>query len=83
MGCRPNVTPAHGVFKIANDFRLLGSSPRSGFGELILSENEPGSSVMPGKVNPTQCEAMTMVCCEMLGTHTAITVGGSSVAFRT
>src|SRR3984957_1624433 len=55
---------ATGLFKIANDIRLLGSGPRSGLGELILPENEPGSSIMPGKVNPTQCEAMTMVCCQ-------------------
>ena len=53
---------AAALFKIANDIRLLGSGPRSGFGELILPENEPGSSIMPGKVNPTQCEALTMVC---------------------
>src|SRR5277367_5291785 len=58
---------ATGLFKIANDIRLLGSGPRSGLGELILPENEPGSSIMPGKVNPTQCEAVTMVCCEVFG----------------
>src|SRR6266566_1029640 len=63
---------ATGLFKIANDIRLLGSGPRSGLGELILPENEPGSSIMPGKVNPTQCEAMTMVCCEVFGNHTAL-----------
>src|SRR5487761_873014 len=68
---------ATGLFKIANDIRLLGSGPRSGLGELILPENEPGSSIMPGKVNPTQCEAMTMVCCQVFGNHTAITVAGS------
>src|SRR5262249_48506850 len=56
---------AAGLFKIANDIRLLGSGPRSGFGELILPENEPGSSIMPGKVNPTQTEALTMVCCQV------------------
>src|SRR5450755_148465 len=61
---------ATGLFKIANDIRLLGSGPRSGLGELILPENEPGSSIMPGKVNPTQCEAMTMVCCQVFGNHT-------------
>src|SRR5258708_35351232 len=61
------------LFKIANDIRLLGSGPRSGLGELILPENEPGSSIMPGKVNPTQCEAMTMVCCQVFGNHTTIT----------
>ena len=68
---------ATGLFKIANDIRLLGSGPRSGLGELILPENEPGSSIMPGKVNPTQSEAVTMVCCQVFGNHTAITVGGS------
>ncbi len=62
--------------KIANDLRLLGSGPRCGLGELHLPENEPGSSIMPGKVNPTQCEAMTMVCAQVMGNHTAITVGG-------
>src|SRR5207237_6907354 len=67
---------ATGLFKIANDIRLLGSGPRSGLGELILPENEPGSSIMPGKVNPTQCEAMTMVCCEVFGNHAAITAAG-------
>ncbi len=61
---------ATGLFKIANDIRLLGSGPRSGLGELILPENEPGSSIMPGKVNPTQCEAMTMVCCQVFGNQT-------------
>jgi fumarate hydratase, class II len=73
---------ATGLFKIANDIRLLGSGPRSGLGELILPENEPGSSIMPGKVNPTQCEAMTMVCCQVFGNHTAITVGGSQGHFE-
>jgi len=63
--------------KIANDIRLLGSGPRCGFAELKLPENEPGSSIMPGKVNPTQCEAMTMVCAQVMGNHTAITFGGS------
>jgi len=70
------------LFKIANDIRLLGSGPRSGLGELILPENEPGSSIMPGKVNPTQCEAMTMVCCQVFGNHTAITVAGSQGHFE-
>ncbi len=64
---------ATGLFKIANDIRLLGSGPRSGLGELILPENEPGSSIMPGKVNPTQAEAMTMVCCQAFGNQTTIT----------
>jgi fumarate hydratase class II len=73
---------ATGLFKIANDIRLLGSGPRSGLGELILPENEPGSSIMPGKVNPTQCEAMTMVCCQVFGNHTAITIGGSQGHFE-
>ncbi len=73
---------ATGLFKIANDIRLLGSGPRSGLGELVLPENEPGSSIMPGKVNPTQCEAMTMVCCQVFGNHTAITVAGSQGHFE-
>src|SRR5438477_5624462 len=73
---------ATGLFKIANDIRLLGSGPRSGLGELILPENEPGSSIMPGKVNPTQCEALTMVCCQVFGNHTAITVGASQGHFE-
>jgi fumarate hydratase class II len=71
-----------GLFKIANDIRLLGSGPRSGLGELILPENEPGSSIMPGKVNPTQAEAMTMVCCQVFGNHTTITVAGSQGHFE-
>ena len=65
------------LFKIANDIRLLGSGPRCGFGELILPENEPGSSIMPGKVNPTQSEAMTMVCCRVFGNETTIAVAAS------
>jgi fumarate hydratase, class II len=73
---------ATGLFKIANDIRLLGSGPRSGLGELILPENEPGSSIMPGKVNPTQCEALTMVCCQVFGNHTAITIAGSQGHFE-
>jgi fumarate hydratase class II len=73
---------ATGLFKIANDIRLLGSGPRSGLGELILPENEPGSSIMPGKVNPTQCEAMTMVCCQVFGNQTAVTVAGSQGHFE-
>src|SRR5882762_7133854 len=73
---------ATGLFKIANDIRLLGSGPRSGLGELILPENEPGSSIMPGKVNPTQCEAMTMVCCQVFGNHTTITIAGSQGHFE-
>ncbi len=69
-------TLAVSLTKIANDIRLLGSGPRAGIGELILPENEPGSSIMPGKVNPTQCEMMTMVCAQVIGNHMAITVGG-------
>ena len=65
------------LFKIANDIRLLGSGPRSGFGELILPENEPGSSIMPGKVNPTQCEAVTMVARQVMGNNATITFAGS------
>jgi fumarate hydratase class II len=70
------------LFKIANDIRFLGSGPRSGFGELLLPENEPGSSIMPGKVNPTQCEALTMVCCQVFGNHTTITVAASGGHFE-
>ena len=70
------------LFKIANDIRLLGSGPRSGLGELILPENEPGSSIMPGKVNPTQAEALTMVCCRVFGNHTTITIGASQGHFE-
>ena len=70
-------TLACSLFKIASDIRLLGSGPRSGFGELILPANEPGSSIMPGKVNPTQCEAMTMVCAQVLGNDTTVTFAGS------
>jgi len=70
------------LFKIANDIRLLGSGPRSGLGELILPENEPGSSIMPGKVNPTQAEALTMVCSQVFGNHTTITVGASQGHFE-
>src|SRR5208282_1819819 len=66
------------LMKIANDIRLLGSGPRSGLGELALPENEPGSSIMPGKVNSTQCEAMTMVAAQVMGNHVTITVAGSS-----
>jgi len=73
---------ATGLFKIANDIRLLASAPRSGLGELILPENEPGSSIMPGKVNPTQCEALTMVCCQVFGNATTITVAGSQGHFE-
>jgi len=68
--------------KIANDIRYLASGPRCGLGEISIPENEPGSSIMPGKVNPTQCEAMTMVCAQVMGNHTAITVAGASGAFE-
>ncbi len=70
-------TLACSLNKIANDIRLLGSGPRAGIGELILPENEPGSSIMPGKVNPTQCEALAMVCAQVMGNHVAITVAGA------
>ncbi|MEC7702032.1 MAG: class II fumarate hydratase [Pseudomonadota bacterium] len=70
------------MMKIANDIRLLGSGPRCGIGELNLPANEPGSSIMPGKVNPTQCEAMTMVCAQVMGNHTAVTVAGSNGHFE-
>jgi fumarate hydratase class II len=75
-------TIAASLFKIANDIRFLGSGPRSGLGELTLPENEPGSSIMPGKVNPTQCEAMTMVCCQVFGNHAAVTFAGASGHFE-
>ncbi|PSF37640.1 class II fumarate hydratase [Aphanothece hegewaldii CCALA 016] len=75
-------TLACSLMKIANDIRWLGSGPRCGLGELILPENEPGSSIMPGKVNPTQCEAMTMVCVQVMGNDTAITVAGSQGNFE-
>ncbi|TLP43458.1 class II fumarate hydratase [Cohaesibacter sp. CAU 1516] len=70
------------LFKIANDIRLLGSGPRSGLGEISLPENEPGSSIMPGKVNPTQCEAMTMVCAQVMGNNTTVSIAGSQGHFE-
>ncbi|WP_404383350.1 class II fumarate hydratase [Caenispirillum salinarum] len=70
-------TIAASLSKIANDIRLLGSGPRCGLGELMLPENEPGSSIMPGKVNPTQAEALTMLCCQVMGNHVAVTMAGS------
>ncbi len=70
------------LMKVSNDIRFLGSGPRAGYGELILPENEPGSSIMPGKVNPTQCEAVTMVCAKVIGNHTGITVAGSHGHFE-
>ena len=75
-------TLAASLYKIANDIRLLGSGPRSGLGELALPANEPGSSIMPGKVNPTQCEAMTQVCAQVFGNHTALTFAGSQGQFE-
>ena len=75
-------TVASSLFKIANDIRFLGSGPRSGLGELNLPENEPGSSIMPGKVNPTQCEALTQVCVQIFGNHAAITFAGASGHFE-
>merc|ERR1719198_2200905 len=73
---------ATSLMKIANDIRMLGSGPRCGLGELSLPENEPGSSIMPGKVNPTQCEAITMVCAQVMGNHIAVTVGGATGHFE-
>ena len=73
---------AAALYKIANDIRLLGSGPRSGLGELALPENEPGSSIMPGKVNPTQAEAMTQVCAQVFGNHTTLTFAGSQGQFE-
>jgi len=75
-------TVAVSLMKIANDIRFLGSGPRSGLGELLLPENEPGSSIMPGKVNPTQSEALTMVCAQVIGNQTTISVAGSNGHFE-
>ena len=75
-------TLAGSLFKIANDIRLLASGPRSGIGELVLPENEPGSSIMPGKVNPTQCEALTMVCSQVMGNDTTISIAGANGHFE-
>jgi fumarate hydratase class II len=75
-------TVAASLFKIANDIRLLGSGPRAGLGELALPENEPGSSIMPGKVNPTQCEALTQVCVQIFGNNAAVTFAGSQGHFE-
>ena len=75
-------TAACAMMKIANDIRWLASGPRCGLGELILPENEPGSSIMPGKVNPTQCEAMTMVCVQIIGLDTAVAMAGSQGNFE-
>ena len=75
-------TLAGALMKIANDVRWLASGPRSGLGEISIPENEPGSSIMPGKVNPTQCEALTMLCCQVFGNDVAINFGGASGNFE-
>ena len=75
-------TLAGSLMKIANDVRWLASGPRCGLGELVLPENEPGSSIMPGKVNPTQCEALTMVCCQVMGNDVALGIGAASGNFE-
>jgi fumarate hydratase class II len=75
-------TLAAALMKIANDVRWLASGPRSGLGEIVIPENEPGSSIMPGKVNPTQCEALTMLCCQVFGNDVAINIGGASGNFE-
>jgi fumarate hydratase class II len=75
-------TVAVGLMKIANDIRMLSSGPRSGIGEISIPDNEPGSSIMPGKVNPTQCEALTMICCQVMGADVAINIGGSNGHFE-
>jgi len=75
-------TLAVALMKIANDVRWLASGPRAGLGELLLPENEPGSSIMPGKVNPTQCEALTMVCCQVMGNDVALALGGAQGNFE-
>ena len=90
LACHDVMVEVHGalnvvacsIMKIANDIRFLGSGPRCGLGELRLPENEPGSSIMPGKVNPTQCEAITMVAAQVMGNHVAVTVGGSNGHFE-
>ena len=90
LGARDAIVEASGAIKtlacalnkIANDLRWLGSGPRCGIGELLLPENEPGSSIMPGKVNPTQCEAMTMVCAQVIGNDTAVAISGASGNFE-
>ena len=73
---------AGSLFKVANDLRWLASGPRSGIGEITLPTNEPGSSIMPGKINPTQCEALTMVCAQVMGNDTTITIAGASGNFE-
>ncbi|MFL5786227.1 MAG: class II fumarate hydratase [Bacteriovoracaceae bacterium] len=90
LAASDNLVHAHGaikglaasLMKIANDVRWLASGPRSGIGEIVIPENEPGSSIMPGKVNPTQCEAMTMVCAQVMGNDVAINIGGASGNFE-
>ena len=90
LGTHDAIVASHGalktlavsLMKIANDIRLLGSGPRCGIGELVLPENEPGSSIMPGKVNPTQVEALTMVCAQVMGNDAAIGIGGSNGHFE-
>lgn len=90
LAARDAMVEVHGVLntiavslmKIANDIRFLGSGPRCGLGELMLPENEPGSSIMPGKVNPTQCESMTMVAAQVMGNQVAVTIGGSNGHFE-
>ena len=81
-GCGAMNTVACSLMKIANDLRLLASGPRSGLGEISLPENEPGSSIMPGKVNPTQCEAITMVAAQVMGNHTTATIAGATGHFE-
>ena len=75
-------TVAVSLMKIANDIRLLSSGPRSGIGEIFIPDNEPGSSIMPGKVNPTQCEALTMIAAQVMGNDVAITIGGATGHFE-
>ena len=75
-------TLATALMKIANDVRWLASGPRAGLGEIALPENEPGSSIMPGKINPTQCEALTMLCCQVIGNDVALSIGGASGNFE-
>ncbi|XP_060654880.1 LOW QUALITY PROTEIN: probable fumarate hydratase, mitochondrial [Drosophila nasuta] len=90
LGSRDAMVEVHGalntiavsLMKIANDIRFLGSGPRCGLGELCLPENEPGSSIMPGKVNPTQCEALTMICAQVMGNHVAVSIGGANGHFE-
>jgi fumarate hydratase class II len=90
LAANDGIVAAHGalktlavaLMKIANDVRWLASGPRSGLGEITIPENEPGSSIMPGKINPTQCEALTMLCCQVLGNDVAIGIGGASGNFE-